>query len=147
MTTLGHIVLYVKDLQESIRFYVNIVGLDMQGMTFNGKAAVLSGGSTHHELMLIEVGEAPGPLQGKRIGVYHSGWKIGNHLHELRALYHKLKDMDYPIHGQADHTISQSLYLYDPDGNEVELYVDNPDYDWSINNDWMQEPVKSLNLD
>ncbi len=147
MTTLGHIVLYVKDLQDSIRFYVEIVGLGLRGMTFNGRAAILSGGSTHHELMLIETGEAPGPLRGKRIGLYHSGWKIGNHPDELKAVYNKLRDMDYPLHGKADHSISQSLYLFDPDGNEVELYIDNPDYDWKQNDNWMQEPVKALDLD
>ena len=107
MTTLAHIVLYVKDLQDSISFYVEIVGLGMRGETFNGRAAVLSGGSIHHEL----------------------------------------RDMEYPIHEQADQTISQSLYLFDPDGNEVELYVDNPDYDWSNNDNWIQVPVKTLELD
>ena len=124
MTTLGHIVLYVKDLQQSLKFYVEIVGLEKQGETFNGRAAVLSGGSTHHELMLIEVGDAPGPLQGKRRGLYHSGWKIGNDIHALQAIYLRLRNMSYPIQGKADHTISQSLYLLDPDGNNVEAVCD-----------------------
>ena len=147
MTTLGHIVLYVKDLQRSTEFYTDIVGLSLLGKTFNGKAAVLSGGSTHHELMLINVDNAPPPLQGKRLGLYHSGWKIGDDITILKDTYHKLMRMNHPVQGLSDHTISQSIYLQDPDGNEVELYVDDPEYDWKVNNEWMQAPVKPLDLD
>jgi len=146
MTTLGHIVLYVKDLQRSTEFYTDIVGLTLLGKTFNGKAAVLSGGSTHHELMLISVDDAPPPLQGKRLGLYHSGWKIGDDMATLKNAYDTLIRKHYPVQGLSDHTISQSIYLQDPDGNEVELYVDDPEYDWKENNQWMQAPVKPLDL-
>ena len=147
MTTLGHVVFYVRDLQASVRFYTEIVGLELKGSIFNNRAALLSGGSTHHELLLIQVGSADGPMQGKRIGLYHVGWKIGDSLEELRTFYQRLLAMHYPIDGLSDHTISQSIYLRDPDGNEVELYVDAQDYDWNINDDWMEAPVKPLVLD
>jgi catechol 2,3-dioxygenase len=146
MTQLGHIVLYVKDLDSSVHFYREIVGLQLQGRTFNDRAAVLTGGNTHHELMLIQVGPAPGPLQGKRIGLYHIGWQIGDNIETLKQKYVELQSLDYPIVGLADHTISQSIYLNDPDGNEIELFVDNPDYDWRHNHDWMEAPVKPLSL-
>ena len=146
MTNLGHVVFYVHNLQRSVKFYSEIVGLGLSGTIFNGRAALLSGGSTHHELLLIQVGEADGPLQGKRIGLYHVGWKIGESLDELKALYNKLDELQYPIDGLSDHTISQSIYLRDPDGNEVELYVDDPDYDWRNNDSWMEAPVKPLDI-
>lgn len=146
MTNLGHVVFYVRDLDRSVKFYTEVVGLGLSGLIFNDHAALLSGGSTHHELLLIQVGEAQGPLQGKRIGLYHVGWKIGDSIDELTALYYKLNELDYPIDGLSDHTISQSIYLRDPDGNEVELYVDNPDYDWRSDNSWMVAPVKPLKL-
>jgi catechol 2,3-dioxygenase len=145
MTKLGHVVFYVRDLERSMKFYTEIVGLGISGRIFNNRAALLSGGSTHHELLLIQVGEANGPLQGKRIGLYHVGWKIGDSMDELKALYNKLSEADYPIDGLSDHTISQSIYLRDPDDNEVELYVDNPDYDWRNDDSWMEAPVKPLN--
>ena len=146
MTNLGHVVFYVRDLERSVKFYTEVVGLDLNGMIFNGRAALLSGGSTHHELLLIQVGEAQGPVHGRRIGLYHVGWKVGDSIDELKSLYNRLIDLDYPIDGLSDHTISHSIYLRDPDGNEVELYADNPDYDWSTDNSWMQAPVKPLNL-
>ena len=146
MANLGHVVFYVRDLERSVSFYTQIVGLGLRGRIFNGRAALLSGGSTHHELLLIQVGEADGPMRGKRIGLYHVGWKIGDSLDDLSALYKRLTGSGYPIDGLSDHTISQSIYLTDPDGNEVELYVDNPDYDWKNDDSWMEAPVKPLIL-
>jgi len=146
MTTLGHVVFYVRDLQTSVKFYTDIVGLDLKGFIFNNRAALLSGGSTHHELLLIQIGSADGPLQGKRIGLYHVGWKVGDSLAALKTLYEKLRVINYPVDGLSDHIISQSIYLRDPDGNELELYVDDPDYDWKNDDGGMEAPVKPLDL-
>ena len=46
----------------------------------------------------------------------------------------------------SDHTVSQSLYLHDPDGSEVELYVDAPDVDWKRDPKAVLAPIKSLVL-
>ena len=146
MSELGHVVFYVRELQVSLRFYTEAVGLELKGHIFSGKAALLSGGRTHHELLLIQVGDAPGPLQGKRIGLYHTGWKVGDSLDTLKAVYQSVMAAGYMIDGLSDHSISQSIYLRDPDGNEVELYVDNPDLDWRNDQTWMDEPVKPLEL-
>jgi len=147
MTKLGHVVFYVRELERSVKFYTTAVGLGLCGTIFNGRAALLSGGSTHHELLLIQVGEAAGPLQGKRIGLYHVGWKIGDSIAALQAVYSKLGELGYPVDGLSDHTISQSIFLRDPDGNEIELYVDNPDYDWRNDRGWMDAPVRPLKLE
>lgn len=146
MVELGHVVYYVRNLPASLKFYREAVGFKVRGEIFGGRAALLSGGRTHHELLLIQIGKADGPLHGKRIGLYHVGWKIGNTLAELKTCYQQLIELGYSIDGLSDHTISQSIYLKDPDGNEVELYVDDPDYDWKNKNDWMDAPVKPLKI-
>ena len=146
MVTLGHVVFYVRDLEKSVSFYQNVVGLDLAGRIFGGRAAMLTGESTHHELLLIEVGTAPGPLQGKRIGLYHVGWKVGENLDDLRQARDRIKTHGYDIEGMSDHTVSQSLYLRDPDGNEIELFVDDPGVDWRHEKEWMEAPVKPLKL-
>jgi catechol 2,3-dioxygenase len=143
---LGHVVFYVRELARSVDFYTKVVGLTEQGRIFNDRAALLSGGRTHHELLLIEVGAAPGPAEGRRIGLYHVGWKIGTTLDELKATYERIMAEGYPVDGVSDHTVSQSIYLRDPDGNEVELFVDNPDFDWRNDDSWMEAPVKPLKL-
>ncbi len=146
MTELGHVVFYVRNLQASVKFYSEAVGLTVSGTVFNGRASLLTGGRTHHELLLIEVGDANGPLSGKRIGLYHVGWKVGESLDALREVRDRIIDLGYSIDGQSDHTVSQSLYLRDPDGNEIELFIDNPDFDWRSDTSWMDVPVKPLVL-
>jgi len=146
MINLAHVVFYVRDLKASVAFYSEIVGLSLVGKIFNERAAMLTGGSTHHELLLIQVGDAPGPLAGRRIGLYHIGWKIGDDLETLRLMRDRLTAANYSIDGMSDHTVSQSIYLRDPDGNEVELFVDNPTIDWKNNREWMEEPFKPLKL-
>lgn len=146
MTELGHVVLYVRQLPPSVAFYRDMVGLKELGTIFGGRGALLTGGRTHHELLLIEVGDAPGPLQGRRLGLYHLGFKIGEDLQALRRAHARVTAAGIELTGVADHTVSQSLYLHDPDGNEVELFVDDPAIDWRRDPAWMEAPVKPLKL-
>ena len=143
---LGHVVFYVKDLQRSLAFYRDLLGFQEVGQIFNGKAAALTSGRTHHELLLIEVGDAPAPPQGHRLGLYHIGIKIGDNLDELRSAKRELEQAGVHIGGMSDHTVSQSLYLQDPDGNEVELYVDADAAIWKDDPTAVLAPIKPLRL-
>ena len=143
---LGHVVFYVKDLETSLSFYRDVVGFREIGRIFDGKAAALTSGRTHHELLLIEVGDAPGPPPGRRRGLYHIGIKIGDSLDALRAAKQELEDAGVRISGMSDHTVSHSLYLHDPDGNEVELYVDVPGVDWKKDSMAVLSPIKPLHI-
>ncbi|THJ25232.1 MAG: VOC family protein [Nitrospira sp. CG24E] len=143
---LGHVVFYVTDLEQSLAFYRDLLGFKEVGRIFNGAAAALTSGRTHHELLLIQVGEAPGPLQGHRRGLYHVGIKVGDNLDELRVVKDELEQAGVTIDGMSDHTVSQSLYLQDPDGNEVELYVDADESVWKNNPAAVLSPIKPLRL-
>ncbi len=143
---LGHVVFYVKDLERSLAFYRDLLGFQEVGRIFDGKAAALTSGRTHHELLLIEVGDAPGPPEGRRRGLYHIGIKVDDSLEALRAAKRELEQASIKIHGLSDHTVSQSLYLHDPDGNEVELYVDADEAIWKNNPAAVLSPIKPLRL-
>src|SRR6058998_4160381 len=143
---LGHVVFYVRDLERSLAFYRDLLGFQEVGRTFGGKVAALTSGRTHHELLLIEVGETPTPPRGRRLGLYHIGIKIGDSLEELREAKRELEQAGVPISGMSDHTVSQSLYLHDPDGNEVELYVDADEAIWKKNPAAVLSPIKPLRL-
>ena len=143
---LGHVVFYVKDLKPSLAFYRDLLGFQEVGRIFNGTAAALTSGRTHHELLLIQVGDAPGPLSGRRRGLYHIGIKIGDSLDELRTAKKELEQAGVQVEGMSDHTVSQSLYLRDPDGNEVELYVDADEALWKNNPASVLAPIKPLQL-
>jgi catechol 2,3-dioxygenase len=87
---------------------------------------MFSSGRTHHELLLMEVGEDAAPIpSGRRVGMYHFGLKVGDTNEELREMA-TLRENDVRLMGAADHAFTHSLYLADPDGNEIELYVDVP---------------------
>lgn len=143
---LGHVVFYVKDLERSLAFYRDLLGFHEIGRTFGGTAAALTSGRTHHELLLIEVGSAPGPISGRRLGLYHIGIKIGDSLEELRTAKTELERAGVKITGMSDHTVSQSLYLADPDSNEVELYVDADSSLWEKDPAAVLAPIKPLRL-
>ncbi len=128
---LGHVVFYVREMKRSLAFYRNLLGFELVGeMKHPLNAVALTSGRTHHEILLIEVGAAPPPQKGHRLGLYHIGIKMGDSLDELRTVRNELNEAGVLISGMSDHTVSQSLYLEDPDGNEVELYVDDPSVDW-----------------
>lgn len=145
---LYHAVLYVRSLRRSLAFYRDLLGFEVVGEVFQGRAAALVGRDrrTHHELLLIEVGDAPGPLTGRRLGLYHLGVKVGDSLDELRAARAELDAAGVPVDGASDHTATWSLYVRDPDGNEVELYCDNPAVDWRSDPSAVLAPVKPLRL-
>ena len=143
---LGHVVFYVKDMKQSLTFYRDLLGFKEVGRIFNGAAAALTSGRTHHELLLIQVGDAPGPPTGRRRGLYHVGIKVGDSLDELRTVKLELEQAGIPIDGMSDHTVSQSLYLRDPDGNEIELYVDVDESLWKNDPAAVLSPIKPLHL-
>jgi len=143
---LGHVVLYVRDLERSRRFYRDLLGFPEIPVGLPGAAAFTSG-RTHHELLLIEVGpDAPGPPPGRRAGLYHIGIKVGDSDDELRTARRELQDAGVPIVGTADHTVTHSLYVLDPDGNEVELFVDVPGMDWRADPTLFAAPPRPLPL-
>ncbi|HUZ78368.1 MAG TPA: VOC family protein [Chloroflexota bacterium] len=124
---LGHVVLYVRSVERSRHFYGDILGFHQIGPSYRGSSAAAfnSGGRTHHELLLIEVGEDATPIpEGRRVGMYHFGLKVGETDDELREVLANLVANDVQIMGASDHTVTHSLYVLDPDGNEIELYID-----------------------
>jgi len=145
---LGHLVLYVADLARSVAFYGDLLGWQMvspEGLPF--PAAAFSSGRTHHELLLIEVGADAAPVPaGRRPGLYHVGLKVGDSDDELREAHRRLVEAGVPVVGATDHKVTHSLYVLDPDGNEVELYIDVPGVDWQNDPGLVGAAIKPLRL-
>lgn len=151
---LGHLVLYVRDVDRSAAFYRDVLGWRQILPEPDGNGpwgrripvAAFSSGRTHHELLLIEVGEdAAAQPEGRRLGLYHFGLKVGDTDDELREALARITQAGVRLAGASDHTITHSLYIFDPDGNEIELYVDVPGVDW---NDpaMVAAPIRPLRL-
>jgi catechol 2,3-dioxygenase len=146
---LGHVVLYVHDVERSRRFYRDVLGFsEIHGMSGPGGGfAAFSSGRTHHELLLIEVGADATPIpSGRRVGMYHIGLKVGTTDDELRDALATITAAGVPIAGSSDHGVTHSLYIFDPDGNEIELYIDVQPELWRDDPAAIMAPIKPLRL-
>lgn len=140
---LGHVVLYVSDIERMAHFYREVLGFTE--IARDHGIALFSGGRTHHELLLIEIGVPPQP-RAITPGLYHIGFNIGDTPEALREAYRELRVLGVTIVGTGDHTITHSLYIRDPDGNELELYVDMTDA-WKKDPKIILSPTKPLRLE
>lgn len=141
---LGHVVLFVTNLERSANFYRDLLGFTE--ISRSQGAAAFSSGRTHHELLLIEIGGEASRSHTPKPGLYHIGFKIGDTTEELKAAYRELKTANVTIIGSGDHTVTHSLYILDPDGNELELYADVSDA-WKQDPKAVMAPVKFLDLE
>ncbi len=132
---LGHVVLYVSRLAASADFYRDVLGF--REIARRPGMALFSSGRTHHELLLLEVGgEAPARF-ARGPGLYHIGFKIGDGHEAVREAHEHLTSHGVHITGSADHGVTHSLYILDPDGNELELYAD-------VSDAWKEDPLAIL---
>jgi catechol 2,3-dioxygenase len=126
---IGHVVLKVRNLERSAAFYRDILGMK-EVMRYRGAMAFFSFGSNHHDLGLLQLGDRAGQPDPHSTGLYHMAFKVGDTLDELRECKAHLEQHGVQLIGMSDHGVSQSLYLADPDGNEIELFVDTDPATW-----------------
>lgn len=128
-TRIGHVHLRVADLERAIAFYAGVLGFTLTAR-YGPQAAFLSAGGYHHHIGLntweSEGGKPPPP---GTTGLYHTAFLYPNRA-ELADALRRVLAAGVPIDGQADHGVSEAIYLRDPDDNGVELYCDRPAADW-----------------
>ena len=122
---LNHAVLYVRSVDESVRFYTDVLGFRRVDMTpdgFAGAAFLQAPDSTNdHDLGLFEIGPGAGPSQAGRatVGLYHLAWELDT-LDALEETQARLAAAGALV-GSSDHGTTKSLYGRDPNGIEFEI--------------------------
>ena len=120
-TTIGHAMLYVRELERSIAFYTAYLNLRVTEIV-KERFAFLTGGDPHHELALYaKGGDAPASLPGS-VGLCHLAFNVPDKRSFAEA-YRKLVDAKLKV-SPVDHQIGWGAYFTDPDGNELEIYCD-----------------------
>jgi len=132
---LGHVVLQVTDLDRSLKFYRDALGLPLvsQGSPRGRRMAFFSLGQKHHDLALLELGSGAGGNDNSRAGVMHLAFKVGDDIEMLREAKARMVAAGVPVLRTTEHETTFSLYLSDPDGIMVELYVDRDPAIWREN--------------
>ncbi len=118
----GHLVLNVKDLEASTKFYTDILGFEVSRSTPTG--TFLSCGKIHHDLALFKAPEGAMPVTEGQLGLNHFAVQVAD-LADLTEVYNGLKDQDVNLDRNTDHGMTSSVYFFDPDGNRIEFFCNN----------------------
>jgi catechol 2,3-dioxygenase len=133
----------VGDLPRSVDFYERVLGLPVISRDEHGAEL---GPDPERPALALRGITAPTPLQPRATGLYHVAW-----LHPSRAALaetvRRIAGARWPLEGASDHGVSEALYLSDPDGLGIEIYVDRPRELWERPQDGPGVTMLTLPLD
>jgi catechol 2,3-dioxygenase len=135
INALGHVVLKVTDLERAEEFYTGVLGMPVCArFEEDGYKMIFFTLGNHHDFAIMEVGGGDNDLDESRVGMHHVAFQIGTSLDDLREAKTKLDNAG--VNSESyDHEVTKSLYLQDPDGNGIELYVD-------VSEIWRKDPQR-----
>lgn len=122
---LGHLLIKVASIRNSLSFYRDLLGFELveYDEENHGKTAFLSLGRSGHAVDLLEVGSDLGEIRESRL--HHFALRVETES-DLTHAYFELLDAGVKIIRATDHDSQKSVFVYDPDGNIVELYYELP---------------------
>ena len=124
---LQHLVLWVSDVDRSVRFYCDVLGFEVKARYPNAAFLRIAGSTEDHHLGLFEQPGVTGPDEGA-VRMYHSAWEVGELADLVRARRRLIEARS--LVGSSDHGVSLSLYAKDPDGLEFEVMWLAPSSSW-----------------
>jgi catechol 2,3-dioxygenase len=145
-TGLNHLVLNVRDIEESHRFWTEIIGFTQVGELhatparpnppkmrfYSGDHG--GGRKSHHDLALVENKELPAPpaewtMFGAPCAVNHIAIALPSREAWLEQLAY-LQDRGVKFDRRVEHGMTHSLYIHDPNGYGIELLYELPRDVW-----------------
>jgi catechol-2,3-dioxygenase len=124
LTRLQHIVLWISDVENSVRFYHEVLGFEVTARYPNAAFLKIPGTPDDHHLGLFEQPHV-GPPDERVARMYHAAWEVGAITDLVRARARLVAAG--ALVGSSDHGVSLSLYAKDPDGLEFEIFWTVPD--------------------
>lgn len=123
----SHVQLKVSDLARSIEFYTTIIGFQLLEQTADTAYLTVDG-----QTSLVSLIEVPHAVSQQGFtGLYHVALLLPTRKDLGNIIQHFIQTNTRL--GAADHDVSEALYLSDPDGNGIEIYIDRPEQEWTWN--------------
>lgn len=129
-----------QNLKESVVFYEEVIGFKVLEQT-SWSATFSADGKT--ALLSVRQPDDVVPKQERTTGLYHFALLLPKRTDLARFLQHFI-DIGLQF-GSSDHLVSEALYLSDPDGNGIEIYVDRDPAEWNWTKDKVEMTVDPLN--
>ena len=131
---LGAVHITVTDLDRSVGFMQDAIGLrvhrredeDAGPHSQGGPLAAMGAGG--EDVVVLHENPAARP-HGRTAGLFHFALLFPSR-EELARSLQRVASTRTPITGASDHGVSEAIYLNDPDGSGIELYVDRPVEEW-----------------
>ena len=112
---LGHVSLFVRDLDATRRFYRDVLGLKETGTGKNGRIVFFSAGHHHHDVSCeLARADGPGPQPKGVPGLYHIAFAVD----DIADARRWIESQGLTPFGEYD----KGFCVRDPDGHEIELY-------------------------
>lgn len=134
VTGLGHVGIYVDDLDAMAEFYSSFLGMTVSDRSDEEGIVFLSARPTeeHHELVLFKDA-------ARRTEMQQVSFTVGS-LDDLRTFYAQIKERAYPVDRVVSHGNAIGCYFRDPEGNQIEVY-------WPTGRVWPQPYLKDIDLE
>ncbi|MEK4141704.1 VOC family protein [Paenibacillus sp. FSL L8-0333] len=125
-TQIGLVQIRVSNLERSLTFYQNVVGLSVLRQT--GREVEMTADGQNVLLILREIENARVIRPHSVAGLYHFAILVPDRP-SLGLVVRNLISSGIEV-GQGDHLVSEALYIQDPDNNGIEIYRDRPKSEW-----------------
>lgn len=153
-TSVGHVKLNVHNVKRSLHFYSELLGFQLIGKASNDNAMLASvgGNNNDHILELSRANTTRRVNNGeqsiiRQAGLYHFAVLLPSRKHLAKLFKHLTQNSNQLyFEGAADHAVSESLYLRDPDFNWIEIYRDREQSEWKRTGQFQVE-MKTDRLD
>ncbi|WP_411842220.1 VOC family protein [Salinicoccus sp. HZC-1] len=140
-THVEHVKINVSNLEKALEFYTETLGFSV--LDKNEQSASLT---TDGETSILSLYQPENTIpKGRTSGLYHFAILLPSKT-DLAAITLHLAHKDVRF-GSADHRVSEALYLNDPDGNGIEIYIDRPDEEWNWQNGKVEMTTEPLDFE
>lgn len=131
---LHHATFMTQEVDPMVRFYELVCGL--QPVYYSRHAAWLTNDEANHRIALLAIPGTKAPVDKPHTaGLHHTAFEYET-FDQWLDNYVRLRDAGVRPSMCLDHGMTMSMYYVDPDGNGVEIQVDNFG-DWGMSTEWM----------